>query len=300
MRPKFLLLWLPLISICFSASSQPYQSIFSDNGDTYWVFSWQNLSSSFQDTARVEKDTIVNGITYKKVVTTDPDLYPGGLLRENTSTGEVWYRDLIVYRSPEDTVERLAFQFALQQGDTFDISNTLLDPGTYPDSFNVVDSVRVIDGLKHIYFKGMYGNEPFTIIEGIGSNVGIIWKHLKPTPMMSGYLLCSYKNGSKTSYKNRRYNGNCNVPGLGVEAINSTDGDILLYPHPANNLLRFKFNSPFSLTRCTVYNLVGRSISEYHSTSITEIDLRALPNGHYFLKLLTSDGQSILKKFVKE
>src|SRR3546814_784425 len=184
MRPKFLLFLVLLFSICFSANSQPYQSIFSNNGDTYWVFSWQNLSSSFQDTARVEKDTTVNGITYKKIMTGSPDLYPGGLFRENTSTGEVWYRDLVVYRSPDDTVERLAFQFSLQAGDTFDISNTLLDPGTYPDSFNVVDSVRTIDGLKYIYFKGMYGNEPFTIIEGIGSNVGIIWNHLKPTTIM--------------------------------------------------------------------------------------------------------------------
>lgn len=53
----------------------------------------------------------VNGITYKKIMTGSPDLYPGGLFRENTSTGEVWYRDLVVYRSPDDTVERLAFQF---------------------------------------------------------------------------------------------------------------------------------------------------------------------------------------------
>lgn len=165
---------------------------------------------------------------------------------------------------------------------------------------NVVDSVRTIDGLKYIYFKGMYGNEPFTIIEGIGSNVGIIWKHLKPTPIMSGYLLCSYKNGSNTSYKNRRYNGNCKVPGLGAETIQTNDATISVYPQPANNKLRFKNDSQFTVTSCIVYDMVGRSISDYYSPSITEIDLSVLPIGNYLIKLLTSDGQTILKKFIKE
>ena len=215
MKIKYVIIFVFLLAVQPTAA-QPYQSIFANaDGETKWVFIWHNLSISLNDTAFVEKDTTVNGIAYKKITTVgqNHDGSGGWLMRENTDSGYVWFRS-IKLRDPQldDTTEQLAFRYDLDIGDTFDISNSRLPKGSYPDSFNVVDSVRYIGGLKHIYFKGKYSyynNEPFTIIEGVGSNMGVLWKHMSPTAMRYQYLLCSYKNGQKTTYNNRYHNGAC-------------------------------------------------------------------------------------------
>src|SRR5690606_34309961 len=107
---------------------------------------------------------------------------------------------------------RLAFRFDLNVGDTFDISNHSL-PLSYPDSLNIVDSIQTINGLKYIYFKAHYKGEPVTIIEGIGSNISILWKHNSSGIIMTEqYLLCTYKNGHKTPYINKKYTGKCELP----------------------------------------------------------------------------------------
>lgn len=225
LRPAFL--WICLLLMHFRADSQPYQSLFS-HGDfaTTWTHSWINLNFGSIATSRYEKDTVVHGVAYKKVVLWPPSMsgqFPGGLFREDTMTGRVWYRDIKMTTpySPLDTVERLAFRFDLQVGDTFDLSHTT---GWFPDSLQIVDNVQFIDGLKYIYFSAQVFGEPLTFIEGVGGNLGIFWKYANMGEaqifdLCSTYLLCSYKNGEKTHYHNKKYDGDC-YPDMHVEHLN--------------------------------------------------------------------------------
>src|SRR5690606_4658322 len=120
---------------------------------------WSNIWGNTNDTAYIEKDTVVNGIAYKKVITkSGTSVYGGGLLREDVNSGYVWYRDLQPTADPLDTTERIAFRFDLNVGDTFDISNRERQPGSYPLTDNIVDSVKIVNGLKHIYFRGQFNS----------------------------------------------------------------------------------------------------------------------------------------------
>ncbi len=285
--------------------AQPYQSIFANgDGETKWIFAWHNLSISVNDTAFVEKDTTVHGIEYKKIVTIGQEYggTGGWLMREDLDSGKVWFRS-VKLRDPQldDTTEQLAFRYDLNVGDTFDISNSELSKGSYPDSFNVVDSVRYVGGLKYIYFKGQYApnkyNEPFTIIEGIGSNMGILWKHMSPTIMRFQYLLCSYKNGQRTSYVNKYYNGACWM----FSDIEPTDKQlpvIILYPQPANKIVRIDNKTGNKITRIQLISPTGELVKDVTALDITSLEIEELPAGYYYLKLYADDGYLTTKSMV--
>lgn len=295
------------ILLCLSRNSfaQPYQSMFA-NGDstTEWVFKWGNLFGTINDTAYADDDVIVNGITYKKITLKNSN-EAIGLMREDVNTGQVWYRDIRIFfgGSPSDTIERLAFHFGLNVGDTFDISNYDLQPGQYPDTFNIVDSIRYINGLKHIYFKGVYQphqggyNEPFTIIEGVGSNVGVLWKFYQGTMMMGQYLLCSYKAGQKTAYHNKYYNGACKTQ-TGSVSETEKNSLISLYPLPASKIVNINNRTAEKINKIQIISQTGQLVKEATSLEITSVEIEDIPAGYYYLKLHTGNGYMTVKPMV--
>lgn len=303
MKRPFIILILLLVTTNLS-NAQPYQSIFaSGDGKTKWVFIWHNLSISVNDTAYIEKDTIVNGIAYKKIATIGQDYGGAGgwLIRENTDSGHVWFRS-IKLRDPQldDTTEQLAFRYDLNVGDTFDISNSQLSSGSYPDSFNVVDSIRYVGGLKYIYFKGKYSyynDEPFTIIEGIGSNMGILWKHMSPTAMRFQYLLCSYKSGQKTSYINRHFNGACWIYS-DIESVDEKYQSINLYPQPAKRTVWIENKTDQKINRINVISQTGKLVKEVTAPVITSLEIEEIPAGFYYLMMYTATGYLTTKPMV--
>ncbi len=150
---KKLLFIVLLVAQCYITVAQPYQSIFGNNS-TEWVYTHKDEFGNHNDTAFVLKYTLVNNKTYKLVVESYYYKTPWLLVREDADT--VWCRSIIPLGHPDDTVERILMRMDLDIGDTFDISNFRLPTGSYPDSFNIVDSIINVNGLKHIYFKGLY------------------------------------------------------------------------------------------------------------------------------------------------
>lgn len=294
------------ILLCMGGNlfAQPYKSIFATgDGEAKWVFIWHNISISLNDTAYVEKDTIVNGIEYKKIATIGQEYSgtKGWLMRENTDSGHVWFRS-IKLRDPQldDTTEQLAFRYDLNVGDTFDISSSQLPKGSYPDSFNVVDSIRYIGGLKYIYFKGKYSyysDEPFTIIESIGSNMGLLWKHMSPTAMRYQYLLCSYKNGNKTSYINKYHNGACWIYS-GIKKGIERSSDISIYPQPAGKKIWIVSKTNDNVKQLQIVSQTGKLVKEITGPNITVLEIEELHAGYYFLKMYTADGYEINRPMI--
>ncbi len=291
---------LPVLSI-----GQPFQSIFANgDGTTEWVYVWGDEFGRHNDTIFVQKDTVVNGITYKKLVQSYYWQATGQLLREDINTGTVWGKTLQYFGHPDDTVERVIIRMDLNVGDTFDISNIRLHPGTYPDSFNVVDRIRYINGLKHIYFKGIYAtyNEPYTLIEGVGPNMAILWKYaIKPAHAWSGgfYLLCSYKNGQKTGYENKAYGGTCWQYTKLDKPIDAQGDEITLYPLPARTVVNIESKTGQKIHKIQIINQTGKQIKEVTAPVITSLEIEELPAGYYYLKMCTTDGYLTTKSIIK-
>ena len=195
---------MSLLAIWFFPSQSlfsQYQSFFGQHS-TEWIFEWHNLDFGGQDTVYVEKDTVVNSLEWKKIlVKSNQSGYSGGLLREDTTTGKVWYKGLEFYGEPEDTSELLSFDFSLEVNDSFDISN--MYEGS-PPLYSKVISTYFTDGIKYIEFEdNLYSGfpfiEPYVFIEGIGGIMGVLWKQYFGG-LQAQYLLCSYKDGVKTTY----------------------------------------------------------------------------------------------------
>src|SRR5690554_397296 len=97
-----LLSFLVLSLGVYQSGAQPYESLFSHGSSpTSWTHVAYNLGTADIVHSLVQKDTLVEGKVYKKVILQHPlSDFPGGLFREDTVTGLVWYRDIVPYHDP--------------------------------------------------------------------------------------------------------------------------------------------------------------------------------------------------------
>lgn len=288
---KYTLLAIFATFVISTANSQPYQSIFGKNS-TEWIFHWANLPGVFNDTIRVVKDTAIDNKTYKILEVNDYRI----ALREDLDSGKVWGRSL----KKQYCEDELAFDFSLQVGDTF--HSNIYPFNYYPDSARIIDSIKYIDGLKYLYTRTPYysHNEPITFIESVGSNIttALIFcefghAFLKP------YLLCSYKDGQQTPFRNPYYNGKCRTL-TNVIDVAELSKNITLHPQPAKDKLYIKTENSINITHCIIHNIHGQVVTSQQSKNITQIDIRDLPFGTYCLKMITDNNQSTSKIFIKQ
>ncbi len=291
-----ILLSTQLILFGFDADAQ-YKSIFGLNS-TEWVFEWQNLDFGGVDTVYVENDTIINSLQWKKIkIKTNQSVYEGGLLREDTTIGKVWYKSLEYFGSPEDTSELLSFDFSLEVNDSFDISN--MYEGSTPLYSKVVATYNV-NGLKYIEFENdLYSGfpfiEPYVLIEGVGGIMGVLWKQYFGG-LQAQYLLCSYKNGVRTSYINKRYNGNCDL----ISSISFDPGfqnRIKVYPNPSKNFVTIENDGHLAFDRVQIINSLGEI--KLLSIETNTIDLTTLPTGLFTLQLISFSGSMFSCSIIK-
>ncbi|MEO6132656.1 MAG: T9SS type A sorting domain-containing protein [Saprospiraceae bacterium] len=291
-----ILLSTQIIMIGFDAHAQ-YKSMFGFNSSE-WVFEWHNLDFGGLDTVYVENDTIINSIQWKKImVKTNQSIYEGGLLREDTTIGKVWYKGLEFFGNPEDTSELLSFDFSLKMNDSFDISN--MYEGSAPLYSKVVATYDV-NGLKYIEFENdLYSGfpfiEPYVFIEGVGGIMGVLWKQYFGG-LQAQYLLCSYKDGVKTSYTNKRHNGNCNLnPSIVYDP--NYHIKIKVYPNPAENYISIDNVAEIVIDRLQIVNNLGevKRLSE----DATRIDITQFPAGVYTLQLISPSGAIYSYSIVK-
>jgi hypothetical protein len=265
-----------------------HKSIFGTNS-TEWVFEWHNLDFGGQDTVYVEKDTVLNSVLWKKImVKSNQSAYAGGLLREDTSIGKVWYKGLEFFGEPEDTSELLSFDFSLNVNDSFNISN--MYEGSTPLYSKVVATYE-IDGLKHIEFEdnlfsGFPFIEPYVLIEGIGGIMGVLWKQYFGG-LQAQYLLCSYKDGVRTSYVNKRHNGNCELTSS-IGNVPKYQNKIVVYPNPTKDYVSIDNKEGIVFDKLQIVNCVGEI--KRLSGETGSIDFTEYPTGVYTLQLISFSG----------
>ena len=279
-----------------------YPSIFGQTS-TEWEFEWFNLPGSSQSTAWVVGDTILHGVYYKMVDVDSLNAIHSApaLLREDTTVGKVWYRALSPTRwslTPAyDTIEILLFDFSLNQGDTFHIEY----PDFYQrDTFALVDSVYYDDyGRKCLQLRG---GTWMTMIAGVGSNAGVLFRH-EPLQLYIGqHLLCYHRDGQRM-YLNAFW-GTCLVHD-GSSTNRLADALIRVYPNPAQVFLNLNYRGEDQVVHWRVLDLNGRVRGEnprywLEANKDWQMDLSDYTPGVYILQVWGEGMRLTQLKFIKQ
>ena len=71
---------------------------------------------------------------------------------------------------------------------------------------------------------------------------------------------------------------------------------VKVFPNPFSNNLQIESEVP--LQKMALFDVLGKEI--FNQNFVNQIDTSNLPKGMYFLKLYTFEGESVVKKVVKE
>lgn len=158
-----------------------------------------------------------------------------------------------------------------------------------------MDSIRFIEGLKYIYFCAQVFGEPLNFIEGVGGNLGIFWKgenHAGFFALWDTYLLCSFRNGKKTHYRNRKYDGNCQ-PYSHIEHLSdrpNAEPVIVLYPQPARGMIKISNEGSQPIKRIQIFTSQGKLVRSLTGDNITQLEAGDLSTGLYYIKIFSDQG----------
>lgn len=296
---KLYFLILLFIVCCSNSSFAQYQSVFGSTQTSWNVYS-QDFSGDIMDSLVVCCDTVINGKSYKTVdnykfcvgCNPNPILFSKVLfLREDTSVGKVWQI------TPSDTInEKLIMNLSLTLTDSFEVLT---------NQFFNVDSIYIKNGKKYIRLVGpLYTSsydEKYTMIEGVGTNIGVGVDFFYGGPGNSLYLLCSYKDNN-LEYQNTHpmYNGYCFL----LTGINENENNIKInvYPNPSRDELTIEYTNDFSNNFIIkIYNTNGKFelIKELNHLNKATINTHSLPVGIYLITLQDNEKTITIQKWIK-
>ncbi len=87
----------------------------------------------------------------------------------------------------------------------------------------------------------------------------------------------------------------------GINQFQNNNSQFTIFPNPVSDELTIQLNSPCINCKIEITNTIGVKISSQEiKSSITELNIKTLPSGVYFIKLQTQTGVTQVKKFVKK
>ncbi len=277
------LLILIFVTICYNnfAVAQ-YQSVFG-NSQTFWNVKTDQLFGPVNDSIVYISDTTISSIIYKKVKyyreTSELETY---LIKEDTLLGKLSYRKI------DDTTHYQVYDLSLSLGNSF--------------NGYIVDSIYFSNGKKHLrlnYTPAWTSGEKFVMIEGVGTNIGLMY-HNGMAGVLGPYLLCHYKDNIPNFINSHPiYNGLCHVVGIDEVIIKP---QINIYPNPSNSELTVEFTNSFSnnLT-IEIYDINGKLelMKELNQLNKITINTHDLPAGVYFITLKENHKIIVTQKWIK-
>lgn len=287
MKRRFFLMFTLLIT-SLTTWGQSYESIFGIDS-TEWEIPFCNLDQGVIVHQISLEDTLINGLTYKKVgtkygLTIDYSLYgsissSNGFLREDTATGKMWFLAVTDQGGSVDTIAYLVADLSLAIGDTFVVHHPYA-----MDSTIVVDTVYYQAGRKYVQFNytdpsgAQASSAQLTFIEGIGTNWG--WNY-----MHNGLNLCRCLHSSTKDGTQVYYNSACVVIGS-VTSTASNLIEVAIYPQPVTKTSTFEFeNSEGRFYELNLYDLTGKMVATYQTTNSSIQLSSALYTGICFYEL---------------
>lgn len=271
---KTLLLILMLISI--GAKAQ----MLVDTSKTWNVIECMNFGGCGTIVFHFGADTTI-GIHQYKTLSINSDSGGGSFIypiaaREDTTNKQVFF----YYGSNE----YLAYDFSLNQGDTF---ATNINGCNFQMTVDTVDSVTLLNGD---YRKRMFlSNFQETWIEGVGSLSGLTYV---------GYNFCSvdiypsllcFKENDTLKYLNPSFT-NCFYNTLGISELTSKN-NFKVNPNPFNEFSMLTFENPLH-ENCSlkIWNTNGQIEKQYSNIRNNElkIDRDGMNSGIYFFQIMNN------------
>ncbi|MEM9548775.1 MAG: T9SS type A sorting domain-containing protein [Bacteroidota bacterium] len=265
---------LRIISLMFFLTNSgvtysQYNSVFGGIS-TEWNYMTMYCDAIFTDTYAFEKDTLVDGVMYKKV----KDL---GLFRESDNKDELWYKAV---NSGE---EILLMNLNLEVGDIFEINSA-----TYE-----VESILVMNDRKVVQFNytplncGVY--EKLRFVEGLGPNLGFQFM-LDDDVENLRLIRCHSKDEETDLYFEDWFGEDCLLEELSVSEI--SEFNFRAFPVPFREKLNLEFEKSGNRA-ISIFDLFGGMV--YYNTSYSKslnLDTGHLKSGLYFLKIEDDSGRA--------
>jgi Secretion system C-terminal sorting domain len=255
-------------------------------------------------------DTIVNDLTYHKLQKTGVSyiqsfngLCTGDILGPIDDYAGCFREDIeakkVYFLYPTETIELLLYDFNLQVGDT--VPSLITDQQIL--TVSSIDSV-LLNGIYHKRYAinncdGSGGFIPLYFMEGVGGTYGLLRFSLCPFEDFNN-LLCFSVN-EQLIYNDPDFTEDCVLISVGAEE-NKFEKSVLLYPIPANDILKIKFDKHKSMaTAIGIFNALGTAVKSQQivaGVQETSIDLSDLADGIYFA-IIKQGSLATTKKVVK-
>lgn len=234
------------------------------------------------------KDTIIEKNIYKKIYksgfyyTCSGDQIPhyfnnyAGALRQDTINKLVYYRG----NTDHDSI---LCDFNKKVGDTIYEHSTLnITPQIYKIVITSIDSILVGSTYRKQFH---FGDNPFTIIEGIGKTSGLLEPLVEDGFDTYWNLVCFQHNSD--IYPDTI---NACTP-TKVNELSKKEIPLTIYPNPTDGLINI--NTVSKKYKIEITDLIGRIIYK-SANSEKQINLFNKPDGIYFIRLIQNN--TILKK----
>ncbi len=269
---------------------------------------WNLLESIWQSSRTanysIGSDTIVNGLTYKRVLrngvpASNQELLAPSIIRE-TEDGKV-YADNHLYG---DTDEILIYDFGLEIMDTFTLAPSLQSNLENKFVVTVIDTVVLLNGDLRRQFTLELLDPQFNVtlnwIEGIGDiQYGPFYYQRFYVFDAGTDLLCA--NQEETlAYQNSQYDS-CFVTITSIQEFGATN-PIKIYPNPVHDQLTLEFSAAdYSFTEIRIFNATGSSVYQQKNPfNAKEINTSELTPGMYYIILKEKSGTHFSKKIIKQ
>ena len=309
MKAKKVLLLAALLSaiVLHAQEDRPYQSFFGKES-TQWngYTETYDISVDKNHTLVTSYDTVMDGKTYKKIEHSwshkggdsrlkDEDSRSVLYLREDTTTGRLWYRD------PYESDEYLIADMSLKKRDSVVMHlRHYLFPDDYDTVTFVVYDTQTVDGryTVSLYASFWRSYSDITFIEGIGCSNLISYLYEPPEEMvvLGSGIVCCHKDGELVYHHIEDWmieEGDCKVDYIGIDEARAER--VSVYPNPCGDWITLDGERAQSVI---LYDMTGRKL---------DVDIKAdgrihtgnLPSGVYLLRAVL-ENSTITKTIIKK
>ena len=242
---------------------------------------------------RLQGDTLINNITYKKIFRSQANANSGWFQLEQYLREDAAKK---VYLKTGPDPEFVIYNFNLNKGDFIALSQTC------GIAITQVDSITLSNGSRRRRLKVESSLIPEDMgdfwIEGIGSSRAGLLTHfaMHCQPDYGEKLQCFYESNGLLVYPE-------NPPSCFTSAIRELKAydQLNIYPNPVNEFLTIDDKSIGNKFKdLTIYNTVGTTVLNLSlENKLSQISISNLPKGIYFLLIKTNEGQNYSKRIIK-
>ena len=280
----------PLLLVLTSIAIATNAQTLVDTNKVWNVVTCINFGPCWTSVFYFDGDTTIGIHQYKKLMvsydTSGGGYFSSYVAREDTATNQVFFNS--------SGSEYLAYDFSLNQGDTF---TTDIDGCTIQMTVDSVDTVTLLNGESR---KRMLLSNLETWIEGVGSlygltNVGVYFCSFDIFPELN----CFTENDT-LKYQNLNY-PDC-FYALGISGLTSHD-TFKLIPNPFSEFTTLTFENPLhERNLLKIFSTDGQIIKQYENVTGNQlrIDRSKMINGIYFFQLMNDTKLIATGKLVVE